>query len=391
MVNRKQSCETLDKANLKGKKILSIYYRHKPGGFCKRLYLMFEALVAAGGEVHYVAVEPYPISHPRIIPHILWTPFQKKEGLFFWVYFICIAPFYLFVIGHRENVHLVSVFGGLYGFMAILLKLLLQKPVMIFVRADIREIGQILGRPSYLLFIWEIMSKLGFKLSDAIITVNHRLKKTISTRYGLSAEKIEVLPNHIPNLLEGHFVKEECRKKLKLEKEVFVIVTVAVLDSRKNIDFLIRTASYLEKSALFLIVGDGQEKKKLEILAGDVAGDAKIIFTGWQADVSDFLKASDLFVLPSKHEGASNALLEALAYGLPCLASHVSENREILQFDQLIFDPIDEQAFSDKLRSAMFDQNVLQEIKSLSEQVAKDLVFDWNKKIVRFHAQLLFS
>ncbi|VAX26907.1 hypothetical protein MNBD_NITROSPIRAE01-840 [hydrothermal vent metagenome] len=376
---------------LQGKKILSIYFRHKPGGLCKRLYMMFDALVSAGAEVHYIAVEPYPISsHIRIVPHLLWTPFKKKEGLLFWLYFVSIAPFYLFVVGRRENIDLVSVFGGIYGFFAVFLKVLLQKPIMIFVRADAYEIGQILGRPSFLLFFEEIMSRISFKLSDKIVTVNHHLKKMISTRYRVREDKIEVLFNHIQDLSEEGQIKSKYRKKLKLEGNSFIIITVAILDSRKNIDFLIRVASHLKEPALFLIVGDGSEKNTLKKIAAAVKGNAKIIFTGWQEDVSDFLKASDLFVLPSKHEGCSNALLEALSYGIPCLGSNIPENREVLRFDQLMFDPIDIQTFSDKLGRVILDQDFSKQVRAFSNQAAKQLIFDWDRSIADLHYRLLF-
>lgn len=122
--------------SLQGKKILSIYYKHKPGGLCKRLYMMLKALADAGGEVHYIAVEPYPISHNKVIPHLLWTPFHQTEGVFFWIYFIATAPFYALWIGYRFKVDIVSVFGAVYGFLALLLKGLFGKPILTFVRSD---------------------------------------------------------------------------------------------------------------------------------------------------------------------------------------------------------------------------------------------------------------
>ena len=74
---------------------------------------MLIALANAGGEVHYICVELYPISHPKIVPHILWTPFSGKDGIFFWIYFISVVPFYSFFIGCRLKIDIVSVFGGL--------------------------------------------------------------------------------------------------------------------------------------------------------------------------------------------------------------------------------------------------------------------------------------
>ncbi len=389
--NKVNTLETADegKGSLKGKKILSVYYKHKPGGFCKRLYMMFDALLAEGAKIHYISTEPYPKLNSEVKQHILWTPFNKKEGLFFWLYFICITPFYLLIVGRREKIDLVSVFGGVYGFLAIFLKLLLQKPIMIFVRADGFKVGESLGRPVFILFFEEFLSKIGFELSDQIITVNHHLKTIISLRHKIRKDKITVLSNHIEDLSQDILSKKDYRKKLTLDEEIFVVITVGVLDSRKNVDFLIRATSDLKEPLLLLIVGDGAEKQKLEKLANEVASNARIIFTGWQEDVLSFLKASDLFVLPSKHEGCSNALLEALACGISSLGSDTPENREVLEDEKLLFDPLDVNSFSDKLERMLVDENFLTEIKVSTEKAREHLSFNWKEHIVKLHSSYL--
>ncbi|MFQ5728883.1 MAG: glycosyltransferase, partial [Waddliaceae bacterium] len=182
---------------LQGKKILSIYYKHKPGGLCKRLYMMFDALAGAGAEVHYIAVEAYPISNPRIVPHLLWDPFNKKDGILFWAYFFLISPFYIFIIARREKIDMVSVFGAVYGFSAIFLKILLQTPILIFVRADTVAIAQTLGHPQWRLSLEAQIVSIALRLSDRIIAVNHPLKKILSKRIKIDPDKISVLHNNI--------------------------------------------------------------------------------------------------------------------------------------------------------------------------------------------------
>ncbi len=376
--------------NLEGKRILSIYYRHKPGGLCKRLYMMFNALVGAGGEVHYIAVEPYPIAHPRIIPHILWTPFQKKEGLFFWTYFLLLAPFYAFYIGRKEDVSLVSVFGGIYGVLAVFLKVLLQIPLLIFIRADGKEIARVLRRAPLRLFLEDFFLKSSFSLADQVIAVSHPLKKTIVGRYGLSPDKIAVLNNNIADDLNRVTDWQECRRRIGLDDETFVVLTMAVLDARKNTELLIKAAHLLKQPALFLIVGEGPERPYLERLVNEAHGKAQFRFTGWQENVNDFLVVSDLFVLPSKHEGCSNALLEALSFGLPCLTSDIDENRDILKSELLLFDVNDPASLSDKIEKMMIDPGYFKKIKLLSEDARKKLIFDWDGRIVAYHQRLLF-
>lgn len=376
---------------LKGGRILSLYYRHKPGGLCKRLYMMFDVLVAAGAEVHYIAVAPYPISHPKIVAHILWTPFQKKEGLFFWVYFLFVAPFYAFSVARKQGIEMVSVFGGVYAFVAIFLKVLLQIPVLTFVRSDTHEIGRVLHHAPVRLFFEHLFLKAGFALSDQIVTVSQALKKTMPKRYGICPDKIAVLNNNITGHRINHATERDTyRQKMGLDEKAFIVTTAAVLDARKNVEHFIEAGQMLKQPALFLIVGDGPERLNLERLANGVTGAARFVFTGWQEDVGSFLNASDLFVLPSRHEGCSNALLEALSLGLPCLGSDILENREVLHSDLLLFDVNDPAALSDKLGQIMSDLNYFERIKSLSGDAGKKLLFDWDCRIVAFHHPFLF-
>jgi len=70
-----------------------------------------------------------------------------------------------------------------------------------------------------------------------------------------------------------------------------------------------------------LVVGDGQERTALERLTDDLSIAERVRFVGASDDVASYLKAADVFFLPSLGEGMPNALLEAMACGLPCVAS----------------------------------------------------------------------
>jgi glycosyltransferase involved in cell wall biosynthesis len=373
---------------LRGKKILSIYYKHKPGGFCKRFYMMLKALADAGGEVHYIAVEPYPISHPRIVPHILWVPFSKREGLLFWIYFILTVPFYSLLIGLRSKIDIVSVFGGLYSFLAFPLKLG-GTPIITFARSDVREINRLQRRSPLLMFFEDILVGIGFKRSDRVITVSDFLRETLSTRYRIHSKKIGVLKNHITYAPTDALTREACRRRLGFGTGNFIVVTLAVLNPEKNIEVLIRAGGALEMPATILIVGEGPERLKLERVASQAAGSTRVIFAGWQDPVSDYLSAADLCVFPSRYEGCSNALLEALAHGVACLGSRIPQNREVLCSESLLFDPDDPEELAKKISRISTDGGYLEEVRTLSEQSAKPFLFDWDDAVVVLHQEVL--
>lgn len=350
--------------------------------------MMLNALADAGGEVHYIAVEPYPISHPKIVPHLLWSPFSKKEGILFWAYFISTVPIFSFIIALRCKVDIVSVFGGLYAFLAAPLKFL-RKPVITFARSDEHEIN-LLQRRSFLTMFWEdLFVGIGFKVSDRIITVSDFLKETLLRRYRIDLSGVSVLKNHVRAVSVDPLAREAGRRRFGFGSGDFVIVTVSVLNPEKNIDVLIRAVGGLDAPATLLIVGDGPERSRLEKLASQTEGPARILFLGWQNHVSEYLSSADLFVFPSKYEGCSNALLEALAHGVPCLASRIPQNREIFSSERLLFDPDGPEELTQKISQIVTDRRSLAEVNELSAQSVKPFVFDWDQAVVSLHEEVL--
>ena len=83
-------------------------------------------------------------------------------------------------------------------------------------------------------------------------------------------------------------------------------------------------------SPFLLLIGDGPERENLEALAQELGVSDHVIFAGYQPHVSECLAAMDLFVLPSRSEGLSVSLLEAMAAGVPVAVTDVSENRQVL-------------------------------------------------------------
>jgi glycosyltransferase involved in cell wall biosynthesis len=82
-----------------------------------------------------------------------------------------------------------------------------------------------------------------------------------------------------------------------------------------------------------MIIGDGELRSELEYLAGLLGVLSRIRFIGNVKDTAKYLQASDVFVLASDRENQSNALIEAMACGLPVIATAVGGNKEIIQHD----------------------------------------------------------
>ncbi|MBE9547274.1 MAG: glycosyltransferase [Proteobacteria bacterium] len=118
------------------------------------------------------------------------------------------------------------------------------------------------------------------------------------------------------------------RRKLGISQKAFVIGIVASLSAIKDHPTLIRAFNVLrqqEPESILLIVGDGPERSKLESLAGH-----GVFFLGNRDDIPEVMQALDVFVLSSVNEGISNTILEAMATGLPVVASNVGGNPELV-------------------------------------------------------------
>jgi glycosyltransferase involved in cell wall biosynthesis len=135
-----------------------------------------------------------------------------------------------------------------------------------------------------------------------------------------------------------------------------VVLSMGRLAAQKSLPVLLQafaTALPACPHLHLLIVGDGPERAALEALAQSLHIKEQVTFAGNQADVRPYLQAAALFALPSASEGISNALLEAMAAGLACLATPVGGNPEVLERGRcgLLVNAGDIQAWSSALVS----------------------------------------
>jgi len=122
------------------------------------------------------------------------------------------------------------------------------------------------------------------------------------------------------------------RQKYNVASDHTVFLSVGSLAARKSPQIIIEAFRKVGlRRGTLIFVGDGPLASLLQQKA---QADTNIIFAGQQSCVSDFLQMSDFFVSVSLAEGLPNAVLEAMACGLPCILSDIEPHREILSFDQ---------------------------------------------------------
>ncbi|WP_083748711.1 TIGR03088 family PEP-CTERM/XrtA system glycosyltransferase [Pelomonas sp. KK5] len=184
-----------------------------------------------------------------------------------------------------------------------------------------------------------LLRRLHAPLVQRFVSVSRDLERTMSERWGAPRRLIRQIYNGVD---VGRFRPAEAGAHRLLPAELqaadpFVIGTVGRLQQVKDQATLLRAfASVLERwpewrgRLRLALVGDGPMRESLHRLADELGIEGQTWFAGARNDIADLLRGFDVFVLPSLNEGISNTLLEAMASGVPVLASAVGGNVELL-------------------------------------------------------------
>ncbi len=162
--------------------------------------------------------------------------------------------------------------------------------------------------------IWSFLRKITYRLSDEV-TANSTGALDYLKRF-VKVSKLVYLPNPVMNI-----------KKEIQEHEGNIILFVGRLSKQKGVDLLIRALAELRiqgRDYTLWVVGDGPERIVLEELSKSLGVDDCIIWYGFRNEVNEYYKNASIFVLPSRYEGTSNAMLEAMSAGLPVIVSDAS-------------------------------------------------------------------
>ncbi|HEY6564347.1 MAG TPA: glycosyltransferase, partial [Pirellulaceae bacterium] len=147
------------------------------------------------------------------------------------------------------------------------------------------------------------------------------------------AEKVIVIPNgvDVTRFQARSHDRARTRSRLGLPDAAPVAILVAALRPEKNHARFLRVASLIRKRvphARFVVVGEGHLRQQLESLAQELSLAEVTHFLGSRGDIPELLTASDVFLLTSDNEASPVSILEAMACGLPVVASDVGSIHE---------------------------------------------------------------
>ena len=183
-------------------------------------------------------------------------------------------------------------------------------------------------------FLFKTIEKYGAKYTDILITINKedyeaakkfKLKKQGTVEYvpgvGIDLDKI--------NSIQGN--REKLINELNISKDSILLLSVGELNENKNHRIVIEALPKLPSNIHYLICGIGLLKDSHLDLANQLGVDDRLHLLGYKSNIIETMKSCDIFVFPSKREGLSVALMEAMASGLPCIASKTRGNIDLIQ------------------------------------------------------------
>lgn len=187
-------------------------------------------------------------------------------------------------------------------------------------RVAVREavIPNSLSRESRWPRLWRFLYRHLYRRADAVIVMTEEMKQVLHMEFGIPATLITVIPNAIPSDRCNNVIHKKTAPKFPTQ-----LVSMGRLVKQKGYDVLLRSFVHVVRvhpGAKLKIYGEGPQRQELQRLVENLKLGDHVSLPGVIAHSEEALKSADLYILSSRYEGMSNAMLEALCAGVPVVA-----------------------------------------------------------------------
>jgi N-acetyl-alpha-D-glucosaminyl L-malate synthase BshA len=354
------------------------------------LVLMFPPKWLAGEEIATYNIAKYLAKRGHEV-HVVTSldkglPRESTEQGFYvhrtsWrrVRFLGFIPFWLKILLlvkkiKPDIVHGQDIVG--MGVPSFLAKRLLKRPCIIWGRGTDVYLPGLFIRP---------LSKLILRNANTVIALTEDMKREMQKIWN---RDIFVIPNGIDLERFDDLPRDEMRVKLQVKVDERRIIFVGRFRPDKGVTYLIKAMDIVrqrDQSARLMLVGEGPEEDSLRQLVGQLNLGSCINFVGQIPNerVPQYMAAADVFVLPSLYEGFPNVVLEAMASGLPIVASKVGGLPEIVEDGQngFLVEPKNPEQIADKILLLLRDDELTRRISRNNKEKAKR--YSWGSVVAK--------
>ena len=183
--------------------------------------------------------------------------------------------------------------------------------------------------------LFSAVSRIAYRRADAVVTASAGVADDLVDRFGVDRDRIRVVPNPVDLDVVARRAAEPLDSELEARWCRPVLVAAGRLADAKNYPLLIDAFAQVRKrmAATLVLLGTGEREPAIrQQIADRGIGDA-VVLCGFQRNPWKFIARGDVFVLTSRYEGFGNVLVEAMACGVPVVATSSAGTRDIVEMD----------------------------------------------------------
>lgn len=218
---------------------------------------------------------------------------------------------------------------------------------------------------------WRLWAdRLANRFTDQIIAVSKSTREFLLAKENIPPQKVALIYNAVDLERFSPGSPEErrrCRQQFGWPEHTPIVLGAGRLRPQKNFPGFLEAAALLSRSlpeVRFVIAGDGPDRADLENLAQKLGLANRARFMGFVTRMRELYRASDAFFFPSHFEGTPMAVLEAMASGLPIVASQIDGTAEVLSDGvEAFLVPVEQtQVFAQRLATVLQDRSRAQDL-----------------------------
>jgi glycosyltransferase involved in cell wall biosynthesis len=227
--------------------------------------------------------------------------------------------------------------------------------------------------------------------ADCVVAESTDIKSRAKEHYSCACE-IKVIPCGI----QPPLFQDATREAYGIDQDEFVIACVGRLVKRKGIQYLLRAVAKLDSRRIkVLLMGDGPEKEFLASLADELGIINQVVFLGRVTEEQkyQYLSISDIFVLPSLHEGFGIVILEAMYCGLPIITTNAGGQTDFVVDGRngFLVAPEDEEALHNKIRLLLENRTLRETMRNANTTDVKSFTVENTASRYEHHMQLMIQ
>ena len=240
------------------------------------------------------------------------------------------------------------------------------------------------GAPLKNWLIYYSIERFLARFTDAIITINNEDYERAQKFKLRNRGEVWLVPGvgiNVEDYEPKDFNRELKRKTMGLSENDIAIISAGDLIERKNYKVSLEAIAKVNDTRIhYYICGKGPLHKELEDYARNLNIRSQVHFLGFRSDVKELMWASDIFLFTTLQEGLPRSLSEAMASGLPCIASKIRGNVDLIEdgVSGFLCNPMDSECFAKRILMLISDQK----LKASLKEATKEEIYKFQDKTV---------